>query len=179
MGKSYLNFRKIGPDATGYSSDFITLIHLNPYRTITGMQAPVFFLVRALFIALMANKIKIIAINGQCRAAIAMFPSAGMLPFAERGHGGFLFTHIISHWHDWQNANLSHCRHKSQYGKNTEINTEIECLACHPGKDRSVAYAENKMIRNWNSDAVSAVRYEYLYFLCSGLNVSISLMNSP
>lgn len=99
------------------------------------MQTPVIVPVGTFFIARVANKIKGIAINGERRPTVAVFTSAGMFPFTERGHGGFLFNHMIPCWIVWQFVNLSHCRHKIQYGKNTETTIKMECLACYPGKD--------------------------------------------
>lgn len=58
------------------------------------MQAAVFFLVRALFISL-ADKIKIIPIDGESRPTISMVLTAGIGPLAQRGQGFILVSHCI------------------------------------------------------------------------------------
>lgn len=75
-------------------SDSIPLINFQPYRAITGMQATVFFLVRTLFVAV-ADKIKIIPIDGKSRPTIRMVLAAGIGPLAQRGQGFHLVSHCI------------------------------------------------------------------------------------
>lgn len=123
-------------------SDSIPLINFQPYRAITGMQATVFFLVRALFVAV-ADKIKIIPIDGKSRPTIRMVLAAGIGPLAQRGQGFHLVSHcIFSAASDYKKRTLSHNERKIQYGKNTgdglrfeghyslwtELNVSISCI---------------------------------------------------
>lgn len=58
------------------------------------MQAAVFFLVRALFIPL-ADKIKIVPIDGKSRSAIGLVLAASIGLFAQRGQGFILVSHCL------------------------------------------------------------------------------------
>jgi hypothetical protein len=101
-------------------SDFIALINFQTHWTITSVQTAVSFLVRAFFIPFLADKIKIIPINGKSRTAIDVSFPTGISPSAQGSLDVLLFRHLSFPAARILNSRtLSRDRHKTQYGKNT------------------------------------------------------------